>query len=211
MDLFPGLPPDVMRSFPQQRAVIRDAPPPPKRAQSSGCGAVVLLLVLNVLTIAGIVFYVIMNEGRVQKLEERVDDLKTATVVMVPSQRMRMDALLERSESAALPQTTRPPKPVIAEKPKWARNLAPKWLQFETPAEPGSFRLPPSGTHAGLYQAFQNGYTVECMFSGKSQPARASITFEFHKNDEDGQEYADVIVTAPAFRGRECAIEWMSE
>ena len=188
-----------------------------------GYGTVILLLVLFALTVAGPVVYIAVTENRLQKMENQLDDLKDAasTVSMTTAvsqigtaQRLRMDALLERQPAnpSTLPHPSQPAKPVIAAKPKWARNLTPQWLQFETPVEGGSFRLPPSGGHRGLYQAHQNGYTVECVFgAGNTQPARTAISLEFHLNDEDGQEYAEAEVVAPAFRGRECAIEWMSE
>jgi hypothetical protein len=210
------LPPEALRDFsraPAPRPVIRDAPVS-RRITQVGYGTVVFLLVLIALTVAGLVVYITVTESRLQKMEDQLDDLKDAATTVSQSQRLRMDALLERQQPdpSALPHASQPSKPVVAAKPKWARNLAPQWLQFETPVEGGAFRLPPTGGHRGLYQAHQNGYTVECVFGAdNTQPARTAISMEFHLNDEDGQEYADAEVIAPAFRGRECAIEWMSE
>lgn len=231
MNAYQGpLPPEALRDFakgPRQKAqqlpVIRDAPVS-KRVAQIGYGTVAFLLVLIALTVAGLVVYIAITENRLKKVEDELDTLKdgagslsltTGTAPQIgTSQRLRMDALLERQQPgpSTPPHASQPAKPVIAAKPKWARNLVPQWLQFETPVEASKFRLPPSGGHRGLYQAYQNGYTIECVFgTDNTQAARTAISLEFHLNDEDGQEYAEASVTAPAFRGRECAIEWMSE
>lgn len=232
------LPPEAVRDFPSSsrraggRAVLVDVPQLPAHAATSGhfgCGALVALLGVIALVGVGMVVYIVITENRLERLENRVDDLKEAVSVSSSSKsvssanaRLRMDAVLERQPMAPVAAIAAPPPPppphpsrppmVVAEKPKWASELRPHWLQFETPVDDVEFRLPPSDSGLrGLYAASENGYTLECVFGERNvQPARTAIALEFHINDETDEEYAIGRVIGPAFRGRACAIEWMA-
>lgn len=186
------------------------------------CASFVFLLALIVALTVGFIVYAVVTSNELNDLRSDVKDLKNqapplmTTAVQAQQQRtpMRMDALVQRREEpeakpAQLPAPSRAP---VAERPQWATDLKPRWLQFETPIDDHTARLPPEGGHKGLFAAGSNGFKVECNFGGSVvQPTRDQVELTFFTNDESGDEYAVVRVPGPAFRGRECALEWMAQ
>ncbi len=219
MSAFPDpLPPEVRASF--NRSARSQSVDPWRDYEAAptqyGCGGVALLLCLIIALTVGFVIYAALTGNRINDLENDVKKLKTqaATPARAPSDTTRrIDAVLQRQDKPPVPQLPAPlpSKPPVAERPMWASELKPRWLQFETPMDDTLMRLPPDGGHKGLAVAEANGYKVECHFGDSViQSARGQIELVFSTNDETGEEYAVVQVLGPAFRGRACVLEWMA-
>ena len=228
MDHYGGpLPQSVVRSFQStphyhqnnEQEVFREVVPLPS-SHSSGCFvSVIMLLWLAALTVVVVIAIVIYN----QKLHELQEGLEQIGVAMTQTRSissektdpraalLRSSIVLQRQDppptQLKLPANTKAP---IAERPVWATELKQQWLQFETPLDESTIRLPPNGSHRGLSTAETMGYKIECNFGdSRIQSARGQIDFLFHTNDETGEEYATVRVPGPAFRGRQCVLEWL--
>lgn len=218
------LPDNVMKSFqthhqPAPRVEFREIEH--SYVPSSGCiTPVVAFLWMAALTVALVIYIIICN----QKLHELKNGLETVGEAMMQTRSnahektdprsalLRSSVVLQRQEpppatQPKLPENTKAP---IAERPAWATELKPQWLQFETPLDESTIRLPPKGSHRGLSVAESMGYKIECNFGdSRIQSAHGQIEFSFHTNDETGDEYATLRVPGPAFRGRQCVLEWL--
>lgn len=193
---------------------------------SGGCAPLVLVLVLIAALTIGFVVYAVITSNEINDLRDDVKQLKalyeplSQSVASAGGQQrapLRLDAIVQRRELPApdpssVPKPVAPSKAPVAERPQWATELKPRWLQFETPLDDALARLPPDGGHKGLAVAGTNGFKIECNIGGSvMQPTRDQIDLTFFTNDETGDEYAMVRVPGAAFRGRDCALEWMAQ
>lgn len=195
---------------------------------SPGCGILVLCTILFVALAGAFVAFAIITTNHIDDLQHDVKQLKeaasaTATASALPQPAptsdakwaARKDIILQRQE--ALPAPVPPPAPPavsrapVAQRPEWATESKPRWLQFETPYDDATVRMPAHGGHKGLVAARQNGFRVECNFGATVVSASPDqVSLDVQLNDETGEEYALVRSLAPAFRGRPCVLEWMA-
>lgn len=211
-------------------APYRDVDLSPSSGSSGGCAPLVFLLVLIVALTAGFVVYAVITSNEINDLRDDVKQLKALYEPLSQSvanagqqqqqqqrQPLRLDAIVQRREvpvpnPSVAPKAVAPSKVPVAERPQWATELKPRWLQFETPLDDAVARLPPDGGHKGLAVAGANGFKIECNIGGSvMQPTRDQVDLTFFTNDETGDEYAMVRVPGAAFRGRDCALEWMAQ
>lgn len=194
---------------------------------SPGCGILVLFSILFVALAGAFVAFAIITTNHIDDLQDDVKQLKETAVAErslppVPASSdakwaARKDIIIQRQEALPAPPPSPPTQPPavsrapVAERPAWATESKPRWLQFETPYDDTTVRMPAQGGHKGLVAARQNGFRVECNFGATVVSASPDqVSLDVQLNDETGEEYALVRSLAPAFRGRPCVLEWMA-
>lgn len=182
----------------------------------------VVNLLLLFLLAAVAVIYALATNTSIGMLRAEVEALKTAPLQMQPSPRStaargpaRVDTIVQRRDPPAVTAVNTmlaSNEPLVTSRPSWASELSPRYLQFETPLDDSTIRLPARGGFKGLADALANGFRVVCLFGVNGvQPTPAQLECKLMVNDETTDEYALITVPAAAFRGRNCTLAWMGE
>jgi hypothetical protein len=248
-----GLPPGVLG----EEYSVEDGIPPPRAARApdvrwakvkpatavvvesasrpSYCGWILLLLLLQIVTVIGLVVYIAITETRLNQMDNQIDKLEPTSMSSSTAaarsgelelaahrpQQLRVDATNALFPASKAPppappkQLPAPPQPSAkptssAVRPAWASALVPRWLQFETPLSEEPVRLPADGVV--FPAAGTHDYRVECNFGAdRAVDATAHVQMEFRHNDETGEDYAVVRVQNNAYQGRSCVLAWMGE
>lgn len=173
---------------------LESGPGPPETPINCASFALFFVFVLIVAVVIAVGGVLLSN--RVDALAKRVDALEDARDP-------------PRKAERRAPPTVVAAKPALAARPVWAKAPpTPHWLQFESPLDDVPIRL---SSVEGLSAAITNGFKIECNF-GKSVIVAGpeQILVEISINDETAEEFATIQSLAPAFRGRECVLEWMA-
>lgn len=181
----------------------------------------VVNLILLFLLAAVAVIYALATNTSIGMLRAEIDALKSASLQSPPPRNTaargpaRVDTIVQRRDppaATAVNTMVAASEPLVTSRPSWANELSPRYLQFETPLDDSTIRLPPRGGFKGLTDAATNGFRVVCLFGmGGVQPTPAQLECKLMVNDETTDEYALITVPAASFRGRNCTLAWMGE